>query len=79
MENENIIKATCKEHGMTYKELGENIGYGEEAVGKASRTGEVSKPMLKAIELFNENIMLKEESKTLDDLKNIFERVISRK
>lgn len=35
----NIIKTTCKELNLTYKQLGELIGYGDEAVSKAARTG----------------------------------------
>jgi len=66
----NIVKKVCKELGLTYKQLGEAIGYGDEAVSKASRN-DVSKTMYKAIELFLENIELKNRLKLLDDLSNI--------
>lgn len=74
----NIIKMVCKNFGITYAQLSERIAYGEEAISKAARTGEISKPMARAIELFTDNMRLKEENKTLDDLKNILQKVISR-
>lgn len=67
----NIVKATAKELGMTYKQLGEAIGYGEETISKASRTGEVSKTMQKAIELYLETIELKKELQTFHTLKTL--------
>ena len=49
MANElNLIKSTCKELGLTYKELGELIGYSESAI-KSAATGSVSEPMKFAI------------------------------
>jgi hypothetical protein len=74
--NENIVKATAKRLGMTYKELGEAIGYGEEAVSKASRTGEVSKAMAKAIELLLENGELKNKLSTIEELKAVLKKVL---
>ena len=37
MENENIVKKTCKELGVTQKELADNIGVTEDAVSKWAR------------------------------------------
>ncbi|MDL0089273.1 XRE family transcriptional regulator [Campylobacter gastrosuis] len=45
---ENLIKQTCKELGLTYKQLGELIGYSESAV-KSAAVGSVSEPMSFAI------------------------------
>lgn len=75
MENENIIKKVCKELNLTYKQLGELIGYGEEAVSKASRTGNISSTMNKALELYLENLELKDKLKVLDDLSNIIKQL----
>lgn len=47
-KNENLIKATCKELNLTYRELGELIGYSESAV-KSAAVGNVSEPMSFAI------------------------------
>lgn len=75
----NLIKQVCKDHALTYAQLSEQIGYGEEAISKAARTGEISKPMTRALELFSDNMRLKAENQTLDDLKNIFQKVLIRK
>lgn len=75
----NPIKKACKQLNLTYKEFGEKIGYGEEAISKASRTEEISRPMAAAIDLLLENNALKDETKTLDDLKYALSKVLSRK
>ena len=61
MADENIIKKTCKEQGITYKQLGELIGYSESAINNAARQDKISEPLKKAIELYNENLKLYQE------------------
>lgn len=70
----NIVKATAKRLGMTYKELGEAIGYGESAVSNASRTG-ASEPMRKAIELYLQVLEQEKELKKYTALKNILQDI----
>ena len=53
MSDENLIKSTCKELNLTYKQLSEAIGYSESAIKNAG-VGEASEPMKKAIELYKE-------------------------
>ena len=72
---ENLIKATCKELNLTYKQLGEMIGYGEEAVSKAARTDNISATMNKALLLYLENLELKNKLKTLDTLSIIIKEL----
>jgi hypothetical protein cfetvA_04475 len=72
---ENLIKQTCKELNLTYKQLGEAIGYGEEAVSKAARTGNISATMNKALLLYLENLELKNKLKTLDTLSIIIKEL----
>lgn len=72
---ENLIKQTCKELNLTYKQLGEAIGYGEEAVSKAARTGNISATMNKALLLYLENLKLKNKLKTLDTLSIIIKEL----
>ena len=74
-EPKNLIKATCKELNLTYKQLGEAIGYGEEAVSKAARTGNISATMNKALLLYLENLELKNKLKTLDTLSIIIKEL----
>ena len=67
----NPIKNTCKELNLTYKQLGEAIGYGEGAIKNSASTGNVSEPMRKAIELYKETLNLKKELDKLESLKII--------
>ena len=73
--SENLIKQTCKELNLTYKQLGEMIGYGEEAVSKAARTDNISATMNKALLLYLENLELKNKLKTLDTLSIIIKEL----
>lgn len=75
MNEENLIKKTCKELGLTYKQLGEMIGYGEEAISKAARTENISTAMNKSLELYLENLQLKNRLKTLDTLSDIIKQL----
>ncbi|MBR8466221.1 helix-turn-helix domain-containing protein [Campylobacter sp. faydin G-140] len=61
MSDENIIKKTCKELGLTYKQLGELIGYSESAINNAARQEKISEPLTRAIELYQETLNLKAE------------------
>jgi hypothetical protein len=69
MSEENIVKHTCRVLGITYRELGEAIGYGEGAIKNASSTGKVSDPMIKAIELYKRNIELQQELENSNKIK----------
>lgn len=57
------IKQASKLLGLTYKELGEIIGYSESALTAAVVKDKISTPMIKAIELLLENHKLKDEVK----------------
>ncbi|MGG7049095.1 MULTISPECIES: transcriptional regulator [unclassified Campylobacter] len=61
MADENLIKQTCKELGLTYKQLGEAIGYGEGAVKNSASTGNVSEPMQHAIKMYRRILELEKE------------------
>lgn len=69
MSEENLIKTTCKELNLTYKQLGEAIGYSESAIKNAG-VGEASEPMKKAIELYKETLELKNKLQKAEDFKN---------
>ena len=58
---ENLIKATCKELNLTYKQLGEAIGYGEGAIKNSASTGNVSEPMAHAIKMYKRILELEHE------------------
>lgn len=67
--DDNLIKQTCKELNLTYKQLGEAIGYSESAIKNAG-VGEASEPMKKAIELYKETLELKSKLKKTEDFKS---------
>ncbi|QCD44671.1 transcriptional regulator [Campylobacter mucosalis] len=74
MSDENLIKSTCKELGLTYKQLGELIGYSEAAIKAAIAKNEISEPMRRAIELYKENLKLQQELADFRTLKAILSR-----
>lgn len=74
--SENLIKKTCKELGLTYRELGEMIGYSESALNNASRQDKISEPLKFAINLYLENLKLKEELQDFQTLKRIIQKTL---
>lgn len=73
---ENIIKATCRELGITQKILAEKIGVSIETINKASSSGEVSKQVETAIELLLETEHLKTQLSDYHTLKNAIKKAI---
>lgn len=72
--SDNIIKTTCKELNLTYKQLGELIGYSESALNNAARSEKISEPLTRAIELYKENLELKKELADFRLVKEILRR-----
>jgi len=72
----NLIKEVCGTQGLTYRELGEKIGYSEETLKNCASTGKISEPMLRSIELYNENIGLKEELSLFDEFKSFMKKIL---
>lgn len=73
----NIIKRVCKEHGLTYAQLGELIGYSESTINKVASTGEISEPLQKAIELYMKTVEQGRELKKFDDFKKFMKEIIA--
>ena len=61
IEEQNIIKKTCKELGLTYAQLAEQIGYTEGALKTSVSTDKISNSMVKAIELYKKNLELEKK------------------
>lgn len=74
--SDNLIKTTCKQLGLTYKQLGELIGYSESALNNASRQNTISEPLKFAINLYLENLKLKEELEDFRTLKTILSKTL---
>lgn len=75
-DSENLIKKTCKELGLTYRELGSCIGYSESALNNAARQDKISEPLSFAIALYLENLKLKEELEDFRTLKKILAKTL---
>ncbi|ERJ24896.1 hypothetical protein UNSWCS_1296 [Campylobacter concisus UNSWCS] len=72
--DDNIVKRVCKELGLTYKQLGEAIGYSESALNNAARQEKISEPLKRAVELYLENLKLQQELADFKTLKAILAR-----
>ncbi|PAF50381.1 transcriptional regulator [Helicobacter sp. 13S00401-1] len=70
------LKAFCKKQGLTYKELAENIGYGEGAIKGAIATNKVSSPMEFAISMYLKIKKLESEIKSYQELKKVLKEII---
>lgn len=66
---DNIIKLTCKELGLTYKQLADEIGYGEGAVKNSASTSNISEPMNHAIKMYKKILELEAEIENSNKIK----------
>ena len=73
----NIIKKVCKDLNLTYKQLGDAIGYSEGAIKTAAASGKISEPMQKAIELYLKNLELEKELQEAKQIKKILKKWLS--
>lgn len=65
------LKDFCKEHGLTYKELGELIGMSEGGLKTALTNDKISAQTEKSIYLLKENLELKRQIENLQALKTL--------
>ncbi len=79
LENEEVhlVKKVSKELGLTYRELGERIGYTEGSLRRSVSTNQISSQLEKAIELYLEIIKLKEKEKRTNDIKELLRTFMS--
>lgn len=73
--NPNLIKHVCKDLDLTYKILAYELGYKPDTINKAASTGKISEQLNKAIELYLENLRLKEELKSFNAIKETFQNI----
>ena len=67
MEEKNIVKEVCSELGITYEQLGEEIGVSGKTLSNIASSGKVSIQIEKAINLYLENLKLKKTIKVIKD------------
>ncbi|MCT7596399.1 metal ABC transporter substrate-binding protein [Aliarcobacter butzleri] len=75
-EIENIIKDFCKEFNMTYSQLAKAIGYKTDTINKAASTGNISEQIRRAIELYEDNITLRNSINEYFQLKAMLKNMI---
>jgi len=72
-----FVKKVSKELGLTYKELGEKIGYSEGALRGAVSRNQLSEQLKKALELYLEITKLKESKEKIAKTKALLTTLIS--
>ena len=73
-----LVKKVSKELGLTYKELGEAIGYSESNLRKSVSENRLSLPLQKVIELYLENQKVKNLREEREKLKDILSTFLSK-
>ena len=71
-----LVKKVSKELGLTYKELGEEIGYSESNLKRSVSTKQISSQLEKAIELYLKIIKLEQEINRVENLKSTLKELI---
>ena len=71
-----LVKKVSKELGLTYKELGEEIGYSEGNLRRSVSTNQLSTQLKKALELYLEINKLKKNEKKSNELKDVLKALI---
>jgi len=66
-----LVKKVSKELGLTYKELGEEIGYSESILRQSVSKNKISSQLKKVIELYIETIKLKQEKQETEKMKDL--------
>jgi len=77
-EEIHLVKKVSKELGMTYKELGEEIGYTEANLKRSVSTNQISKQLQKSIELYLKTIKLEKEIENTNQLKKLMNTFLSK-
>jgi len=74
LNDENIVKKTCKELGITQKELAERLEVSKPSVDRWASTGEIPDSSKKLINFLLENENLKNELKELKQALRVLHR-----
>ena len=64
-----LVKKVSKELGLTYKELGEKIGYSEGNLRRSVSKNELSGQLKKAIELYLRTLEFEKDRKEIESIK----------
>jgi len=70
------VKEVAKKLGLTYRQLGEAIGYSEGTLRRAVSKNEISTPLKRALELYLENESLKETKEKINRTKELISTLL---
>ncbi len=70
-KEEHLVKRVSKELGLTYKELGEKIGYSESMLRQSVSKNIISNQLRKVIELYLKNIKLEKKINETEKVKDV--------
>jgi len=73
-----LVKKVSKELGLTYKELGEKIGYTEANLKRSVSTNQLSKQLETSIELYLKTIKLEKEIEDTNQLKKLMNTFLNK-
>ena len=73
----NLIKKVCKEHTMSYKEFGKEVGFGEGAIKNAAASGKISNQLKRATEMYLEIKKLTQENEKFKLFQKLMQEMIS--
>lgn len=76
MTDENIVKKTCKELNLTYKQLGELIGLSEASIKRLAVSDEINMQVIKSCEMLLEIKRLKESLANTETLKKAIKTLL---
>jgi predicted transcriptional regulator len=65
-----LVKKVSKELGLTYKELGEEIGYSESTLRKSVSENRITLQLEKAIELYLKTLEFEKDRKEMEKIKD---------
>ncbi|CAA6802948.1 MAG: Unknown protein [uncultured Sulfurovum sp.] len=66
-----LVKRVSKELGLTYKELGEEIGYSESMLRQSVSKNTISSQLQKVLELYIKTIKLEKELNKTEEVKDV--------
>lgn len=77
MNGDKLIRETCKKYNLTQKQLAEILGYSESAIRNAAAVhGKISKPLEKAIALYEETQAQKAKLEECEAFKTFMKKFI---
>ena len=76
MADENLIKQTCKELNLTYKQLGEAIGLSEGSIKRLATSDEINTQAITSCEMLLEIKSLKERLSNTETLKTALKTLL---